>query len=375
MKETREFETTPLWRFIWPAALLHAALIGAAALVPVRSTDSLATLAARLPGREAAVEVDLQVVSRAFESTERRAPRSARVSPSSGDSSSGTRPLAHLSRATLRRGNTRATERRGEPGAADLGAGAARESVPPGSDGAGEGGKAGPTLSLEQLGVGLGEGHAAVTPYPRAPHSRPSARRRLQRSMASALEARDRAHGLGAHGKVIQALEVAARTETTAPNGRADFLVVVDDRGRVASIEVVSVSGAFRAWKRAAQQARRALAGYRVPLPEGAQGLQIQLEIASRVQRPSGRDPDIAVSLFGIPLNQVEGDKPSKVEVFNPIPKLQWVDVPDPATGETHELPVVQLMFVPLLLGFDPADLGAPTRRVVSGRVVDVNVL
>ena len=101
----------------------------------------------------------------------------------------------------------------------------------------------------------------------------------------------------------------------------------------------------------------------------------MQLEISSRVQRPSGRDPDIAVSLFGIPLNQVEGDKPSKVEVLNPIPKLQWVEVPDPATGETHELPVVQIMFVPLLLGFDPADLGAPTRRVVSGRVVDIQVL
>ena len=193
--------------------------------------------------------------------------------------------------------------------------------------------------------------------------------------MASELEARDRDHGLGAHGRVVRALEVAARGETTPANGRAEFLVVVDEQGRVANVEVVNAAGEYPAWKRAAQRARRALARHRVALPEGAQGLQLRLEISSRVQRPSGRDPDIAVSLFGIPLNRAKGDKPSRVEVLNPIPKLQWVEVPDPATGETHELPVVQVTFVPLLLGFDPADLGAPTRRVVSGRVVDVNVL
>ena len=374
VNQTRELETTSLWRFIWPAVLLHAAFIGVASLVPVDARDATKRATPASPSK-AEVEVDLQVVAAlpgSMEAEKRRATLGGRESASP---EFGPIALAHRLRTTLRRRGERSREPGGRDGVDGADASEAAEQRASVASGAGPATGEGPRLSLEQLGLGLGESHPAVAPYRRAPHSRPSARRRLQQSMASALEARDRKHGLGAHGKVIKALEAAARIANTPANGRADFLVVVDDRGRVASIEVVNATGAFRSWKSAARQARRALARHRVPLPEGAQGLQIQLEIASRVQRPSGHDPDIAVSLFGIPLNEVKGKKPSKVEVLNPIPKLQWVEVPDPATGETHELPVVQLMFVPLLFGFDPADLGAPTRRVVSGRVVDVNVL
>jgi hypothetical protein len=369
----RDLDSPPLWRFIWPAALLHAGAIGFTSLVPVDSGHAPSAPAAQR--RVSVAEVEVDVVSVVAESVDQG------VLPLSGDGEApGARvstpaALARLARPLLPRGDERLPPEQPADGVA----GAARidgtHRAAPGPDHGGDERQPGPTLSLEQLGITPGRVGRAILPHRRVPAARSSAGRSLQQSMASDLQASDRERGLGVHGPLIAAFEAAARTESTPANGRAQFLVGVDEQGRVVSVEVLEVTSEYRAWQRAARRARRALIGNRVRLPEGAKGVQMRLEIASRVQRPSGLDPGLEVSLFGIPLKRAEGERPSRLEMFDPIPKLDWVEVPDPGTGEMRKLPQVQISFVPLALGFDPADIGAPTRRVVEGRVVDVNVL
>jgi len=367
----RDLETPPLGRFIWPALLLHAALVGVSALVP----PGLGPVArsSEVPVDASSAEVQVEVLPQDRVPTEPAATDASRGSTAAVSPAPGRVVVARRSPGRVQRGAEALAPdvQTAEPGDAEL---VAPASSPPAraDSAAGEGG---PRLSLEQMGVKLGDAGRPGLPDRHAPTARSSPARRLQQSMAAQLEARDRKHGLGPQGPVIAALEDATRTESTPANGRAEFLVVIDEHRRVVSIEVLEVSGDFRAWQRAARRARKTLAGRRMVLPSGAKGVRMRLEVASRVQRPSGADPGYNVSLFGIPLQSAKGDRPSRVELFNPIPKLEVVKEYDPATGELKELPQVRIGFVPLLLGIDPSDIGAPTRRVVSGRVVDVQVM
>jgi hypothetical protein len=352
-----------LWRWLLPAAALHVLVLGLRGSRPEAAGGPAAT-----PLRGDDVEIDLVGAPPPAHSGPDASGPGVRIAATA--TMRGRDPLRaqHLGRAggdgegsVLIPGDPRAPAP-GESGSSD-----ARR--PSGTAEA-------PGLSLEQLGVGIGRAPSTL----RVPTERPASRReraarRVQRVLSQGLADHDRELGLGAHGPIIGALERAARSAATPANGRAELLATVDASGRLVSIEVLEVSEDFRAWQRAAERARRALGHQRFRVPPSAQGLALRLEIVSRVQMPSGRDPGLDVSVLGIPLQRGEGERSSKLEILNPVPRLDTVEVPNPGGGENVRLPVIQIQIVPLALAADPVDIGAHAQRVVRGSLLSVEVL
>jgi hypothetical protein len=90
---------------------------------------------------------------------------------------------------------------------------------------------------------------------------------------------------------------------------------------------------------------------------------------------PSGRDPGLEVSLFGVPVQHGQGKDPTRLELFNLLPKVEMVEIPNPGGGADLTLPMINVGIVPLSLRADPVDLGANAQRLVHGKVLSVQAL
>lgn len=204
---------------------------------------------------------------------------------------------------------------------------------------------------------------------PRAP-TNAEAKQNAESMLREPARARERELGLGPDGPVLAALSDASSLGTTDVKGRAVFLAVADATGVVIRIDVLECDGGRAGWTNAATAARGALAGKTLRLPSTAKGAQMRIEVVSQWKLPSGHDPGTDVSMLGIPVAKGEGKKSTRVELLNPVPKLEAVEL---APGVKVTVPTVT--FTIIAVNGDPANIGAKPRRVVHARLLDATVL
>ena len=105
--------------------------------------------------------------------------------------------------------------------------------------------------------------------------------------LGQALEARDQERGLG-RGGVVATLARSAALGAGPQEGEATFLVMADRDGRVTSVSLSEDRGGWSAVTRALE---RSLAGKRLRVPPGANGLSVAVRVQAKVQLPSGSSP------------------------------------------------------------------------------------
>jgi hypothetical protein len=234
------------------------------------------------------------------------------------------------------------------------------------------------TLSADSIGLGprnvfLGglPGGPERPPAPNrsAPHEAPG----VEQSIRDALSERDREIGLAASGPIVGVAEEISRASETPWNSRATFEVTTDASGAVAAVRLLNASEAWGAWERVAKDLHAALRGRTLHVPAGSTGLAVTLDVVSRLQLPSGHDPDMAVSVLGLPVKKAPATskKPQRVEILKPEVTIRDVD-PQPDLSPPVKLPLkhVVIGLQLLVLGIDPTDLTPRPLRVVHSRIV-----
>ena len=196
------------------------------------------------------------------------------------------------------------------------------------------------------------------------------AKRAVETALREPARQRERELGLGPEGPVLQALGEATSASSAPVKGRAVFRAVADGTGRIARIEVVECDGGRPGWADAAELARRALQGKKLRMPSSATLAEMRIEVSSDWKMPSGHDPGTDVSILGIPVAKGEGKKSTRVELLDPIPKIEMVELaPD------VKVPIPQINLKIVAVQGDPADIGAKPRRVVHTKLLDSKVL
>lgn len=227
---------------------------------------------------------------------------------------------------------------------------------------------AGPTLSLNQLGIGGQNPFLGDRPKQRESGS---PEERLNDSLRAEIADADVAAGITRGGPVISAVRLATFEVATPNNGTASFLATTDATGLVVAIEPTHVSSHYSAWQKVAARALVQLKSKRLRVPAGSNGLSVRLEVASRVQLPSGRDPGLGVSALGIPVKKGDGKQSTRVDILKPAVDLQTVEVPSASGGDPQKLPMLKLGVNLFGLDGDPVDIGAQARRIVHVRIVN----
>jgi hypothetical protein len=225
----------------------------------------------------------------------------------------------------------------------------------------------GPTLSLNQLGIGGQNQFLGNRPTPDA---KGGAESRLEESMRAEIVASDADVGLARGGAVADAIRSATSVVDSPRNGTAVFLARTDAAGLVVVLEPTSVSSDFSAWQNVAKRALHTLRDKRLRIPRGAQGLSISLEVRSHVQLPSGHDPGLAVSALGIPLKKGDGKNSSRIDILKPDLGVDVVENPTSSSDDPQKLPRLRAGINVFGLSADPMDIGAVPRRVLHVRVL-----
>jgi hypothetical protein len=110
----------------------------------------------------------------------------------------------------------------------------------------------------------------------------------------------------------------------------------------------------------------RALAGKKLRVPAGSNGVSFQLRVVSRVQLPSGADPGLGIDVLGIPVKKGDGKRSAKISILSPV--IQEIEVPG---SDGVRAPVVAFS---LIAGAgDLADVGAVARRLVTAYLVQMD--
>jgi len=234
--------------------------------------------------------------------------------------------------------------------------------------------------ALSAAAVGLGPRNVFLDGLPggaeRPPVSGPSVPNEapgIDQSIRDALSDRDREVGLAAGGPIVGVAEEISRASETPWNAQATFEVVADASGAVTAVHLLDASEAWGAWAQVAQDLNAALRGRTLRVPAGSSGLAVTLDVVSRLQLPSGHDPDMAVSVLGLPVKKAPATskQPQRVDVLKPEVAVRDVE-PRPDLGPPLKLPpkhlVVGLQL--LVLGIDPTDLTPRPLRVVHARIV-----
>ncbi len=226
-------------------------------------------------------------------------------------------------------------------------------------------------LSLDDMGLGKSNPFLGAI---ESPDAVALAEDRLERNMAQAILEHDQHRSLGAEGPVIRALTHSAMG-ASPPRSKARFLVVTNEHGYVGHVEVLSTNLGFNEWTSVAEKALAALSQIQLRAPEGRR-LELILDVESKVALPSGRAPGKSVSVLGIPLSESEFEDSTKIEILSPKLKLEMVKVPKPgSSGETMEIPAIQVGITVLGVNGDLADVLAPARQVVHTKLVRQRVL
>jgi hypothetical protein len=103
-----------------------------------------------------------------------------------------------------------------------------------------------------------------------------------------------------ARGNVLVGPLTSAVREVGLSRGDAVIQVTLDSQGALSSIELLR--GDARDWSAVLQAFRQRAKSKRVPIPGGAQGLRVTLNVTAKVQRTSGKE--VESSAIGV-------DKPS----------------------------------------------------------------
>ncbi|HTV25291.1 MAG TPA: hypothetical protein VMG12_41640 [Polyangiaceae bacterium] len=237
------------------------------------------------------------------------------------------------------------------------------EAAAPGAEGAAPSADGtGPALSLRDLGVDRGS-NPFIGSVTELPTERQLANQRLRESLRGELAKRDQARGLGPEGPAVTAVTEIVMASATAPNTTALLRVRANGAGAVTLVDVLEADRDSDEWQRIAGELVRALAGKKLRVPPGSNGVSFQLRVVSRVQLPSGADPGLAIDVLGIPVKKGEGKRSSKLSILSPM--IQEVEVPN---SNGQRVPVVSFS----LIGGagDLADIGAVARRLVTAYLV-----
>lgn len=197
--------------------------------------------------------------------------------------------------------------------------------------------------------AGSGSGHrpssvASVDPMYVPPE------KRAEQAMKDALRARDQRIGLGLEGPVVHALEDATHAGFAPDRGNATFLAVIDERGLVIDLKVISstASGAngARGWEDVRQRAVRSLATAKIDM-RGVKRAELKIAVESEVLLPSGNKPDGP---------KIHNDvKPNPIIIQSNAP---------PSPGNADAVAAAEVA------QFDVTDVGAKKQRVVHAKLV-----
>jgi hypothetical protein len=234
--------------------------------------------------------------------------------------------------------------------------------------GPGEPSRDGPSLTLDQLGIGK---NPFVAELANTPHERPRrSSQGLRRSIAESIVKRDQRVGLGAEGPILKQLEAEIRRSRTTPNSKARFRASIDRKGNLVGFELLDATSDYRPWRELAAQLLKSLRGTELRVPKTGRGLSLEIAIDSRVQLPSGADPGLAVDILGIPVKKGEGERSHKISILSIDPGGREMRIRGPG-GQLIHLPEPPKVVI-FGLAFDPVDIGAPAQRVVRSHVESV---
>jgi hypothetical protein len=231
-----------------------------------------------------------------------------------------------------------------------------------------------PTLTLAQLGLEGPNQYAGGAAEAVPGGSEGSAPEdRVRQSIADGVLAHDRSVGLGAEGPAITAIEEAVYASAASANGVAVLAVTADGAGVVTG--VWCTSGARAEWDAVAAEVARALTGKRLRKAPGGRGVEMRVEVTTREEMPSGRDPGVEVRVLHLPIKRGRGPRSTRVDVLDLAPKIVVDPAPDTAAA-TRAFPPAHIE-VGTILGIDGdlVDIGAKPRRVVHAKVLDEHAL
>lgn len=153
----------------------------------------------------------------------------------------------------------------------------------------------------DKAAIGLGGGNSYRTQTALAGgagSSEPTAKQRFDSALNSALQQRERELGMLQEGPAILALEDATRASAGPLEGRAVLALTFDASGVCTGASVESSSSDRATWNDIAKKAVAALAQKHVRVPSGARGLELRIEVESKMALPSGaRAPISGVGL------------------------------------------------------------------------------
>lgn len=224
-------------------------------------------------------------------------------------------------------------------------------------------GATGPGLTLEQLGIGeknpfLGDAARRIGDKPRLGEG-------LRRSMADSIVRSEQGRGLGPEGPVLKELVKVTRQSDAALNASAVLRVATDASGLVVGVELVESTSDGRPWRAVAAKLFEALRGQRLRVPRGGRGVTMELRVTSRVELPSGADPDMGVDVLGIPLKEPGGKKSPRISILKIDPKGYKVRLSD---GKVLELPSMPLQSL-IEVAVDPVDVTGKAQRMVRAHL------
>jgi hypothetical protein len=201
----------------------------------------------------------------------------------------------------------------------------------------------------------------------------------VRRSIAESLLKHDRNVGLGSEGPAIAAIEEIVVASTAAVNGRAVLSVVANALGVIT--HVACVDGDHAHWDAIAADLTKALGNKRLRGAPGGHGVSMQIEVTSREELPSGRDPGLEIRAFHIPIKKGRGPQSARMDILDVDPKIVIDDTEEEGTGPSAQaspvkFPKAHIQLVKVFgLDFDPVDIGATPRRVVHARVLEEHPL
>jgi len=235
-----------------------------------------------------------------------------------------------------------------------------------------------PSVSLAQLGID-GPNRFVEAPGGASTWTIHEAEDGVRRSIAESLLKHDRAVGLGAEGPAIAAIEETVVASTASVNGRAVLSLVADALGVVTGVSCID--GDHAHWYGIAADIAKALAKKRLRGVPGGRGVEMRIEVTSREEMPSGRDPGMAINVLGLPVKKGRGPKSAHMDLLAVNPKIVIDDTGEEGEGPQAEASPVKFpkahiqLFTLFGLDYDLVDIAAPARRVVHAHVLEEHPL
>ncbi|MRG93759.1 hypothetical protein [Polyangium spumosum] len=162
-----------------------------------------------------------------------------------------------------------------------------------------------------------------------------------------------------AAGTLASAIANGVRSSSTPPESDSTFVLSLDARGHVASVEVVAVKGGDRReWERIARAVKEQLAGRVFHMPSAfSQGGRVFVGVRSRLTMPDG-------TAHGIPIPKLALMGGNSSIITLPGVRDDRLSSPMTSTNLPPDAVTIGLQF-----DFDFANIGAKRRRVVHTQV------